>query len=140
MPGSADLDWYLYTSSDLNFFAARGYTAYNPEEGTYYAPAAGTYYVKVVGYAGAMSSYSLLVTGAGVSSRSPLSYTSRAPGPASAPGALETALLGWRVSGGAPARGHPSGARRARTPRPRPRWAGSAEAWPGPRGGWEGRP
>ncbi|HEX5744630.1 MAG TPA: pre-peptidase C-terminal domain-containing protein [Archangium sp.] len=66
MPGSADLDWYLYTASDLNFFEARGYTTSNPEVGTYEALAAGTYYVKVVGYAGATSSYSLLVTGAGV--------------------------------------------------------------------------
>jgi Bacterial pre-peptidase C-terminal domain len=66
MPGSADLDWYLYTASDLNFFEARGYTTSNPEVGTYEALAAGTYYVKVVGYAGATSNYSLLVTGAGV--------------------------------------------------------------------------
>ncbi|WP_083682281.1 pre-peptidase C-terminal domain-containing protein [Archangium sp. Cb G35] len=66
MPGSVDLDWYLYTETDLNFFEARGYTTSNPEVGTYNAPAAGTYYVKVVGYAGAMSNYSLLVTGAGV--------------------------------------------------------------------------
>ncbi|MFY0565125.1 pre-peptidase C-terminal domain-containing protein [Archangium lansingense] len=66
MPGGADLDWYLYTESDLNFFAARGYTTSNPEVASYNAPAAGTYYVKVVGYAGTMSSYSLLVTGAGV--------------------------------------------------------------------------
>ncbi|MFL5358484.1 pre-peptidase C-terminal domain-containing protein [Archangium sp.] len=66
MPGTADLDWYLYTSSDVNQYAARGYTASNPEVGSYQAPAAGTYYVKVVGYAGAMSSYTLKVTGAGV--------------------------------------------------------------------------
>jgi endonuclease/exonuclease/phosphatase family metal-dependent hydrolase len=66
MPGSADLDWYLYTASDLNFFEARGYTTSNPEVGTYEALTAGTYYVKVVGYAGTTSSYSLLVTGAGV--------------------------------------------------------------------------
>ncbi|WP_375771673.1 pre-peptidase C-terminal domain-containing protein [Archangium gephyra] len=66
MPGSADLDWYLYTGTDLNFFEARGYTTSNPEVGTYEALTAGTYYVKVVGYAGATSSYSLLVTGAGV--------------------------------------------------------------------------
>jgi endonuclease/exonuclease/phosphatase family metal-dependent hydrolase len=66
MPGSGDLDWYLYTGSDLNFFEARGYTTSNPEVGTYEALAAGTYYVKVVGYAGATSGYSLLVTGAGV--------------------------------------------------------------------------
>jgi endonuclease/exonuclease/phosphatase family metal-dependent hydrolase len=66
MPGSGDLDWYLYTATDLNFFEARGYTTSNPEVGTYEALAAGTYYVKVVGYAGATSSYSLLVTGAGV--------------------------------------------------------------------------
>ncbi|HEY0094259.1 MAG TPA: pre-peptidase C-terminal domain-containing protein, partial [Archangium sp.] len=66
MPGSADLDWYLYTGADLNFFEARGYTTSNPEVGTYEALAAGTYYVKVVGYAGATSGYSLLVTGAGV--------------------------------------------------------------------------
>jgi hypothetical protein len=32
--------------------------------GTYTVPAAGTYYVKVVGYAGAMSSYTLAVSGA----------------------------------------------------------------------------
>ncbi|MFY0524894.1 pre-peptidase C-terminal domain-containing protein [Archangium gephyra] len=66
MPGSGDLDWYLFTESDLSFFEVRGYTTSNPEVGTYEAPAAGTYYVKVVGYSGAMSNYSLLVTGAGV--------------------------------------------------------------------------
>ena len=45
LPGTADLDWYLYTESDTFFYEARGYSAYNPEVGSYYAPAAGTYYV-----------------------------------------------------------------------------------------------
>ncbi|WNG49677.1 endonuclease [Archangium minus] len=66
MPGVADLDWYLYTPDDVNLYAARGYSSSNPEVGSYSATAAGTYYVKVVGYAGAMSSYTLTVTGAGV--------------------------------------------------------------------------
>ncbi|WP_158502027.1 pre-peptidase C-terminal domain-containing protein [Vitiosangium sp. GDMCC 1.1324] len=66
MPGVGDLDWYLYTADDVNLFAARGYTSSNPEVGTYSASAPGTYYVKVVGYSGATSSYTLSITGAGV--------------------------------------------------------------------------
>ncbi|QRK08687.1 pre-peptidase C-terminal domain-containing protein [Archangium violaceum] len=66
MPGVADLDWYLYTADDVNLYAARGYSSSNPEVGSYSASTVGTYYVKVVGYAGAMSSYTLTVTGAGV--------------------------------------------------------------------------
>ncbi len=66
MPGGQDLDWYLYSASDLNLYLERGYTTSNPELGSYNVSGAGTYYVKVVGYAGATGSYSLDVTGAGV--------------------------------------------------------------------------
>jgi endonuclease/exonuclease/phosphatase family metal-dependent hydrolase len=66
MPGGADLDWYLYSASDLNLYLERGYSTSNPELGSYSVSAAGTYYVKVVGYAGATGSYTLAVTGAGV--------------------------------------------------------------------------
>jgi endonuclease/exonuclease/phosphatase family metal-dependent hydrolase len=66
MPDLDNLDWYLYTASDLVLFSARGYSSSNPEVGTYSAPAAGTYYLKVVGYAGAVSPYTLNVSGAGV--------------------------------------------------------------------------
>ncbi|MCB9516336.1 MAG: S8 family serine peptidase [Candidatus Latescibacteria bacterium] len=57
---SADLDWYLYNSSLTE--VARGYTTSNPEAGSYNA-AAGHYYLRVDGYLGATSSYTLTVAG-----------------------------------------------------------------------------
>lgn len=63
VPGTADLDWYLYAASNTSTYVARGYTSSNPETGTY-AATAGDYYVKVVGYASATSSYTLSVSGA----------------------------------------------------------------------------
>ncbi|HZI07436.1 MAG TPA: PPC domain-containing protein, partial [Archangium sp.] len=66
MVGGADLDWYLYHSSNTSTYLTRGYTSSNPETASYTVSQTGTYYVKVVGYSGAMSNYSLLVTGAGV--------------------------------------------------------------------------
>jgi hypothetical protein len=65
MPGTGDLDWYLYSASDLNLFVTRGYTTANPELASANL-AAGEYYVKVVGYAGATSNYTLNVSGTGV--------------------------------------------------------------------------
>lgn len=58
--GSADLDWFLYNSALTE--VARGYTTANPEAGSYVA-AAGRYYLRVNGYSGATSSYTLTVTG-----------------------------------------------------------------------------
>ncbi|WP_434388159.1 endonuclease/exonuclease/phosphatase family protein [Melittangium boletus] len=66
MPDMDNLDWYVYTAEDTVLFTARGYSASNPEVGTFTAEAPGTYYVKVVGYAGAMSPYVLNVSGVGV--------------------------------------------------------------------------
>ncbi len=57
---SADLDWYLYDSSGTQ--VDRGYTVSNPEAGSYTA-SVGRYYVRVDGYLGATSSYTLTVTG-----------------------------------------------------------------------------
>jgi len=57
---SADLDWYLYDSAGTE--VARGYTTANPEVGSYNA-AVGRYYLRVDGYLGATSSYTLTVTG-----------------------------------------------------------------------------
>ena len=57
---SADLDWYLYNSAGTQ--VARGYTVSNPEVGSYNA-SVGRYYVRVDGYLGATSSYTLTVTG-----------------------------------------------------------------------------
>lgn len=57
---AADLDWFLYNSALTE--VARGYSTANPEAGTYNA-AAGRYYLKVNGYSGATSSYTLTVTG-----------------------------------------------------------------------------
>ncbi len=57
---SADLDWYLYNSALTQ--VARGYTTANPEAGSYSA-ATGRYYLRVNGYSGATSSYTLTVTG-----------------------------------------------------------------------------
>ncbi|MFY0573967.1 PPC domain-containing protein [Cystobacter fuscus] len=66
MPGAQDLDWYVYSASDLLFSAASSATMSNPEVGTFSANAPGIYYVKVVGYAGATGAYTLTVSGAGV--------------------------------------------------------------------------
>ncbi|MEN8008081.1 MAG: S8 family serine peptidase [Candidatus Krumholzibacteriota bacterium] len=57
---SADLDWYLYDSGGTE--VDRGYTVSNPEAGSYTA-AVGKYYLRVDGYNGATSSYTLTVTG-----------------------------------------------------------------------------
>ena len=57
---SADLDWFLYNSALTE--VARGYTTANPEAGNYTA-AAGHYYLRVNGYSGATSAYTLTVTG-----------------------------------------------------------------------------
>ncbi len=61
MPGSADLDWYLYKSGSTSYLA-RGYTTSNPETGSFTLTSTGVYYVKVVGYSGATSSYTLNVS------------------------------------------------------------------------------
>ncbi|HEX8539123.1 MAG TPA: endonuclease/exonuclease/phosphatase family protein, partial [Cystobacter sp.] len=61
MPGVQDLDWYVYSASDLLFSAASSATMNNPEVGTFSASAPGLYYVKVVGYAGATGGYTLNV-------------------------------------------------------------------------------
>ncbi|OJH37884.1 endonuclease/exonuclease/phosphatase family protein [Cystobacter ferrugineus] len=66
MSGAQDLDWYVYSASDLFFSAASSATMSNPEVGTFSASAPGIYYVKVVGYAGATGAYTLNVSGAGV--------------------------------------------------------------------------
>ncbi|MET0405898.1 MAG: endonuclease/exonuclease/phosphatase family protein [Cystobacter sp.] len=63
--GAQDLDWYVYSASDVYFSMASGLTANNPEVGTFQATP-GTYYVKVVGYAGATGGYTLNVSGANV--------------------------------------------------------------------------
>jgi hypothetical protein len=57
-----DLDWYLYHSSDTSNWLARGYTLNDPEVGSYSATTTGKYYVKVVGYNGSTSTYTLNVT------------------------------------------------------------------------------
>jgi hypothetical protein len=57
---AADLDWFLYNSSQVE--VARGYTTANPEVGNYNA-AAGRYYLRVNGYQGATSSYTVTVNG-----------------------------------------------------------------------------
>ncbi len=58
----ADLDWYLYKSTDTANYVARGYTASDPETGSYTADWVGKYYVKVIGYNGSTSGYTLNVT------------------------------------------------------------------------------
>ncbi|MDQ3262064.1 MAG: PPC domain-containing protein [Myxococcota bacterium] len=63
VPGSADLDWYLYASTNPTSYLVRGYTSANPETG-FYSAAPGDYFVKVVGYSGATSTYTLKVSGA----------------------------------------------------------------------------
>jgi hypothetical protein len=65
---SADLDWFLYNSSLTE--VARGYTTANPETGSYASAPAGTYYLKVNGYSGATSGYTLTVTYPGTVSNS----------------------------------------------------------------------
>ncbi|MBN1423888.1 T9SS type A sorting domain-containing protein, partial [Candidatus Fermentibacteria bacterium] len=57
---SADLDWFLYNSSLTE--VARGYSTSNPENGSYSA-SVGRYYLRVDGYLGVTSSYTLTVTG-----------------------------------------------------------------------------
>ncbi len=57
-----DLDWYLYKSTDTVNWVARGYTVSNPEVGSYQADWIGKYYVRVVGYSGSTSTYTLRVT------------------------------------------------------------------------------
>jgi hypothetical protein len=57
-----DLDWYLYKSTDTFNYVARGYTTSNPETGNYSATWVGKYYVKVIGYSGSTSTYTLTVT------------------------------------------------------------------------------
>ncbi|NIM13429.1 MAG: hypothetical protein GTO45_15040 [Candidatus Aminicenantes bacterium] len=57
-----DLDWYLYRSTDTSNWVARGYTTNNPETGSYNATWVGKYYVKVVGYSGSTSTFTLRVT------------------------------------------------------------------------------
>ncbi len=57
---AADLDWFLYNASLVE--VARGYSTANPEVGNYNA-AAGRYYLRVNGYQGAISSYTLTVNG-----------------------------------------------------------------------------
>ena len=57
-----DLDWYLYKSTDTTNYVERGYTASDPEVGSYNADWVGKYYVKVVGYNGSTSTYTLNVT------------------------------------------------------------------------------
>jgi PKD repeat protein len=63
--GSADLDWYLYHESDTGNYLTRGYTTNDPEAASYDATQTGRYYVKVVGYNGATSSYTLTITSGG---------------------------------------------------------------------------
>lgn len=63
VPGSADLDWYLYRAGSSSYLT-RGYTVNNPETKSYTLYSAGTYYVKVVGYGGDTSSYTLEVAAA----------------------------------------------------------------------------
>lgn len=60
---SADLDWFLYNASVVE--VARGYTVSNPEAGSYSA-SPGRYYLRVDGYNGATSAYTLSVTGGGL--------------------------------------------------------------------------
>ncbi len=65
---SADLDWYLYDASLTE--KAKGYTTANPETGSYASAPAGTYYIKVKGYSGATSAYTLNVTYPGAAANS----------------------------------------------------------------------
>ncbi len=65
---SSDLDWYLYDASLTE--KAKGYTTSNPETGSYANAPAGTYYIKVNGYSGATSAYTLNVTYPGTATNS----------------------------------------------------------------------
>ncbi len=65
---SADLDWYLYDAGLVE--KAKGYTTSNPETGSYANAPAGTYYIKVNGYSGATSAYTLNVTYPGAAANS----------------------------------------------------------------------
>ena len=56
-----DLDWFLYKSTDTVNDVARGYTTSNPETGNYSATWVGKYYVKVNGYSGSTSTFTLNV-------------------------------------------------------------------------------
>ncbi|HEY8209555.1 MAG TPA: lamin tail domain-containing protein, partial [Myxococcaceae bacterium] len=60
--GTADLDWYLSTESAPGTVIAQGFTTANPETGSFAAAANTTYLLKVNGYQGAVSSYTLTVT------------------------------------------------------------------------------
>ena len=62
MSGAGDLDWYLSTESAPSTVLARGYTTANPETGTFAASANTTYVLRVVGYQGATSGYTLSVS------------------------------------------------------------------------------
>jgi subtilisin family serine protease len=65
---SADLDWYLYHQSDLVNWVARGYTVNNPESGSYNCQVA-RYYLRIDGYQGATSPYTVTITGGGVAAK-----------------------------------------------------------------------
>jgi len=54
-----NLDWYLCQESNLSQWVARGNSTNNPEEGTYNATNPGRYYLKINGYGGATSPYTL---------------------------------------------------------------------------------
>lgn len=60
--GAADLDWFLSTESAPTTVVAQGYTTSNPETGSYAAAANTVYLLKVNGYLGATSGYTLTVT------------------------------------------------------------------------------
>ncbi|HZN93402.1 MAG TPA: lamin tail domain-containing protein [Myxococcales bacterium] len=60
--GAADLDWFLSAESAPSTVLARGYTTANPETGSFAAGANTTYLLKVNGYQGATSGYTLTVT------------------------------------------------------------------------------
>jgi len=63
--GTADLDWFVYRSTDLVNWVARGYTTADPEVGSFSATV-GRYYLFVDGYQGATSGYSLTLTGGAI--------------------------------------------------------------------------
>ncbi|MEM7246228.1 MAG: S8 family serine peptidase [Acidobacteriota bacterium] len=62
---SADLDWYLHEETDTVNWVARGYTTSNPESGSWNC-SVGRYFLRVDGYNGATSAYTVTVTGAGL--------------------------------------------------------------------------
>jgi C1A family cysteine protease len=57
-----DLNWYLYHESDEVNWVASGCTENDPEVGDYEEAQTGKYYVRVVGYNGSTSTYTLNVT------------------------------------------------------------------------------